>query len=100
MLELPGSQALSRFRILNLLERLRALESTVGSLKAQFLYLIWSERSLDEQAHRGLAELLDDGGDPALSYNAADASDARASMPIATELLLRVSGHGHELLEP
>ena len=88
MLELPGSQALSRFRILNLLERLRAVESTVGSLKAQFLYLIWSERSFDATARGRLAELLDDGGDPAVSYNAAGAIDEPSSMPTSTELLV------------
>jgi phosphoribosylformylglycinamidine synthase len=88
MLELPGSQALSRFRILNLLERLRGLDSTVGSLQAQFVYFVWSEQALDASARARLARLLDDGGEPAVSYSAAGSIAAPSSMPSATAFLV------------
>ncbi len=88
MLELPGSQALSRFRILNLLERLRGLESTIGALKAQFVYFIWSEHALDTSSRARLTELLDDGGTPAVSSNVAGTLDEPSSMPSTSELLV------------
>src|SRR5579872_6073647 len=88
MLELPGSQALSRFRILNLLERLRGLESTVGSLKAQFVYLIWSEHGFDPERRTRLAQLLDDGGTVAVTYSATGETDELASMPNSAEFLV------------
>jgi len=65
MLTLPGSQALSEFRIQRLLERLRSLEPAVSALSAQFLHLVDCRHELDEREHSRLVQLLDDGGTPA-----------------------------------
>ncbi|MGA2023623.1 MAG: phosphoribosylformylglycinamidine synthase [Steroidobacteraceae bacterium] len=67
MLKLPGSQALSEFRILRLLARLQALEPAVASLSAQFLHFVDCRRELDALERARLAVLLDDGGVPAAS---------------------------------
>ncbi|HEY6452749.1 MAG TPA: phosphoribosylformylglycinamidine synthase [Steroidobacteraceae bacterium] len=62
MLKLPGSQALSEFRLLRLLARLRALEPAVVAVGAQFLHFVDCSRELGELEHMRLAQLLDDGG--------------------------------------
>ncbi len=47
MLKLPGSSALSAFRIARLLARLQALEPAVSALQAQFLHFIDCAGELD-----------------------------------------------------
>jgi phosphoribosylformylglycinamidine synthase len=64
MLTLPGSQALSEFRIHRLLERLRSLEPAVTALSAQFVHLVDCRRELDERERSRLVRLLEDGGTP------------------------------------
>ncbi|MFI4869548.1 MAG: phosphoribosylformylglycinamidine synthase [Steroidobacterales bacterium] len=64
MLKLPGSSALSAFRIARLLARLQALEPAVSALQAQFLYFIDCAGELEPHQQRLLDRLLDDGGEP------------------------------------
>ena len=75
MLKLPGSSALSAFRIARQLARLQQLEPAVRALQAQFLHFV--DCSAELQAHeRGLLDqLLDDGGE----HPAAAAPAARSS---------------------
>ena len=61
MLKLPGSSALSAFRIARLLARLQALEPAVNAVRAQFLHFIDLGGALDERAGSLLERLLDDG---------------------------------------
>src|SRR5579871_808912 len=63
MLTLPGSRALSDFRLVRLLERLRALSPTVRSVQAGFLYFLDCAVPLDAAASQRLLALLDDGGE-------------------------------------
>jgi phosphoribosylformylglycinamidine synthase len=79
MLELTGSQALSRFRIVSLLERLQALVPAVRSLQAQFVYFISCYGHRDEHERALLRALLDDGGERAVAHSA-DASAAAQPM--------------------
>jgi phosphoribosylformylglycinamidine synthase len=72
MLTLPGSQALSRFRIERLLARLRAREPGVTGVTAQFLHFAQCQRQLAAQELSRLAQLLDDGGDVATLPAAGD----------------------------
>jgi phosphoribosylformylglycinamidine synthase len=67
MLRLPGSSALSAFRIDRLLTRLQGLEPAVEAVAAQYQYFI--DCSAQPDAHeRGLLErLLDDGGECPMS---------------------------------
>ena len=62
MLTLPGSQALSHFRIERLLARLKACEPGVLRVNAQFLHFVQCQRELDAQELARLGQLLDDGG--------------------------------------
>ena len=64
MLTLPGSQALSEFRLLRLLTRLQRLEPAVTAVSAQFLHFADCSRELDSLEGARLAQLLDDGGKP------------------------------------
>ncbi len=64
MLTLPGSQALSEFRLLRLLTRLQRLEPAVTAVSAQFLHFADCSRELDSLEGARLAQLLDDGGQP------------------------------------
>jgi phosphoribosylformylglycinamidine synthase len=64
MLTLPGSQALSEFRLLRLLARLQGLEPAVTAVHAQFLHFVDCSRELDALEGSRLAQLLDDGGAP------------------------------------
>src|SRR5579871_1860699 len=64
MLTLPGSRALSDFRLVRLLERLRALSPTVRAVQAGFLYFLDCAVPLDAAASQRLRALLDDGGEP------------------------------------
>src|ERR1019366_6859878 len=66
MLTLPGSQALSEFRLLRLLARLQAREPGVTAVSAQFLHFVQGSRELDALEGARLAQLLDDGGLPPL----------------------------------
>ena len=64
MLKLPGSSALSAFRIARLLARLQALEPAVRALQAQFLHFVDCSAEPACRIERALLEqLLDDGGD-------------------------------------
>ena len=62
MLEIPGSTALSSFRITKLLERLRALDSAVTSLAAAFVHFVDAERVLSAAETDILERLLIYGG--------------------------------------
>jgi len=62
MLTLPGSQALSKFRLARLLARLQAVEASVRAVSGQYLHFIQSERALEPIERQRLGELLDDGG--------------------------------------
>jgi phosphoribosylformylglycinamidine synthase len=64
MLALPGSQALSAFRLDRLLARLKAVEPSVSAVDAHFLHFVQSERALDAAEQARLVQLLDDGGEP------------------------------------
>ncbi len=96
MLELPGSQALSRFRILSLIERLRSIEPSVRTLQAQFVHFIWCAGVLPAREHARLLAFLDDGGEPAVPHGSDGASDAanalgalqKAHRPLVAELLV------------
>jgi phosphoribosylformylglycinamidine synthase len=74
MLQLPGPPALSAFRIAKLLERLRALESTITQLSAHFVHFIELAQPLSAAEQRILAQLLTYG--PRLPQ-AADENGAR-----------------------
>lgn len=67
MLTLPGSSALSAFRIARLLARLQRVDADVGQLQAQFLYFVDLERALEPHQQALLTRLLDDGGAPAVT---------------------------------
>ena len=62
MLEIPGSTALSSFRITKLLERLRALDPAVASLMAAFVHFVDAERVLSAAETEVLERLLTYGG--------------------------------------
>ena len=64
MLTLAGSQALSDFRLIRLLARLRALEPGVAAVSAQFMHFVQCSRELDVLEAARLAQLLADGGAP------------------------------------
>jgi len=64
MLTLAGSQALSDFRLIRLLARLRALEPGVAAVSAQFMHFVQCSRELDALEAARLAQLLADGGAP------------------------------------
>jgi phosphoribosylformylglycinamidine synthase len=74
MLNLPGSRALSDFRLARLLDRLRALEPAVESLQANYQYFVDTEGALDEEAQVRLAVLLDDGAARPLASTGGGAS--------------------------
>jgi phosphoribosylformylglycinamidine synthase len=61
MLKLPGSSALSAFRIARLLARLQTLEPAVGALRAQYLHFVDHSEHLDARGRLLLERLLDDG---------------------------------------
>src|ERR1700689_3825191 len=58
MIELPGSPALSNFRIKKLTERLRALEPSVTGLTCSFVHFIDPTRALSERETQVLQSLL------------------------------------------
>jgi phosphoribosylformylglycinamidine synthase len=72
MLTLPGSQALSHFRIDRLLARLRACEPGVSGVGAQYLHFAQCQRPLDARELGRLEQLLDDGGRLAMPLSATD----------------------------
>jgi phosphoribosylformylglycinamidine synthase len=60
MLELPGSQALSTFRLTGLLARLKSCNASVRSVQARFCHFVDSGE-LAPGERRRLTQLLDDG---------------------------------------
>jgi phosphoribosylformylglycinamidine synthase len=62
MLKLPGSSALSAFRIARLLVRLQLLEPAVSGVHAQFQHFIDCSHELDARERVLLDRLLEDGG--------------------------------------
>ena len=62
MLEIPGSPALSSFRITKLLDRLRALDPAVTGLTAAFVHFVDMERALSAAESDLLRRLLTYGG--------------------------------------
>ena len=65
MLKLPGSSALSAFRIARLLARLQGLEPAVSALEAQYVHFVDCSGEPDAHERRLLDQLLDDGGERA-----------------------------------
>ena len=61
MLKLPGSSALSAFRVARLLARLQTLEPAVGGLQAQYLHFVDHSERLDASGRLLLERLLNDG---------------------------------------
>jgi phosphoribosylformylglycinamidine synthase len=61
MLRLPGSQALSEFRLSRLLARLQACDAAVLALQAHYLHFVDADELPPRQRQR-LEQLLDDGG--------------------------------------
>ncbi|HWZ64132.1 MAG TPA: phosphoribosylformylglycinamidine synthase [Steroidobacteraceae bacterium] len=64
MLEIPGTPALSAFRIAKLLDRLTVLEPAVRSLTARFVHFVDLERALSAAERAVLAQLLTYGPTP------------------------------------
>ena len=62
MLILPGSRALSQFRLVRLLARLQAVEPAVTGIDAHYLHFVHASRPLDSREQDLLARLLEDGG--------------------------------------
>ena len=58
MLEIPGSTALSPFRINKLLDRLTALDAAVASLTCNFVHFVDTERPLSAPETHILQRLL------------------------------------------
>ena len=75
MLEIPGSTALSSFRITKLLDRLAALNLAVASLTASFVHFVDAERPLRPSESDVLLRLLTVG---ARAHPAAVAASTRA----------------------
>jgi phosphoribosylformylglycinamidine synthase len=73
MLTLPGSRALSRFRLVRLLARLRAVTPSVTAVDAQYLHFIQVRRALTDAERLRLLQLLEDGGETAAGLAAAAA---------------------------
>ncbi|WP_150048928.1 phosphoribosylformylglycinamidine synthase [Methylomonas rhizoryzae] len=59
MLTIPGSSALSSFRIEKLLDRLRAIDSRVKAIGAEFVHFVQTGEALQPEAYRILSGLLD-----------------------------------------
>ena len=75
MLTLPGSSALSAFRIARLLARLQGLEAAVSALQAQFLHVVDCSGGLTGRDRSLLDQLLDDGGEPPREPTATPAAE-------------------------
>jgi phosphoribosylformylglycinamidine synthase len=86
MLTLPGSQALSQFRIDRLLARLKACEAAVAAVRAQYLHFVQCRHPLEDGERVRLEQLLDDGGGSA-SLGAAPPLES-AGCPIWQQLVL------------
>jgi len=71
MLKLPGSSALSAFRIARQLARLQRLEPEVRALQAQFLHFVDCSAELHAHERTLLDQLLDDGGERPATAQAA-----------------------------
>ena len=76
MLEIPGSTALSSFRIRKLLERLRALDPAVTRLTSAFVHFVDVERPLSARDTDILQNLLSYGGRAPLSTAPPASADA------------------------
>jgi phosphoribosylformylglycinamidine synthase len=81
MLKLPGSSALSAFRIARLLARLQRLEPAVSALRAQFLHFVDCSDELGARQRLLLDQLLDDGEERAPDTAAAANAAAAANLP-------------------
>ena len=81
MLKLPGSSALSAFRIARLLARLRALEPAVSAVQAQFLHFVDCSRELAASDRARLEQLLDDGAQREPIGAADSAADTAGAAP-------------------
>ncbi len=93
MLTLPGSRALSDFRLARLLARLQAVDGAVGTLQAQFHYFLDCERALGSDERARLAALLDDGASARTDAQVSGLGSERAQQPAnagAAQLQLRV----------
>src|ERR1700722_19875275 len=78
MLTLPGSPALSAFRIASLLARLQLLEPAVAAMQAQFLHFVDCSRELERPERALLERLLQmDGAHPALIARPPAAAQSR-----------------------
>jgi phosphoribosylformylglycinamidine synthase len=63
MLKLPGSSALSAFRIARQLARLQQVEPAVRALQAQFMHFVDCSAELQAHERALLDQLLEDGGE-------------------------------------
>ena len=85
MLEVPGSTALSSFRIAKLLDRLTALDPGVTTLTADFVHFVDADRPLRPEETEVLRRLL--------TYGArAQSSAAARSRKYSTGISSRRSG--------
>ena len=60
----PGSQALSDFRLVRLLARLREVEDRISAVHAVHRHWVWTDRPLSGDEQQRLDALLDDGQRP------------------------------------
>ncbi len=64
MLKIPGTSALSDFRINRLLNDLKEIESHISAVSATYIHFIDSDAALNEAEHNVLTQLLDYGFSP------------------------------------
>lgn len=62
MLVLPGSRALSPFRLVRLLARLQSVDPAVRHVDAHHVHFVQTRRALEPGERTRLSQLLDDGG--------------------------------------
>ncbi|MDD2724790.1 MAG: phosphoribosylformylglycinamidine synthase [Methylovulum sp.] len=67
MLKIPGTAALSGFRIKQLLAKLQALEPAIGNLSARFVHFVDVDGDLNEAEQSILHSLLAYGAEPAVA---------------------------------
>ncbi len=72
MLTLPGTAALSRFRIEKLLSELQSIDSSVAAVTAYFVHFVQIEGSLSDEQLSMLQRLLDYGTSEVVVSNDAD----------------------------
>ena len=93
MLTLPGSRALSRFRLIRLLARLRAVTPLITALDAQYLHFVETRRALDPAEQTRLLQLLDDGGETVDSDRGVPLGRLAGSTPPRHHLALVEQSH-------